>query len=147
MAAAGLWIWVTGLVASPAVGQAADQAAGQNAPAKRSARDGVFTKAQADIGKASFEKTCAQCHAFQPASKSDIYPDLAGDAFLTKWNGRAARDLITLIFTTMPNDGSAFLTEEQSADLAAYILLQNGFPAGELPLKGDASADGITIVK
>lgn len=137
--AAGLLISVTALVAS--------QDAGQAVTAQRSAKDGVFTKAQAEIGKASFDKTCAQCHAFQPSSKSDLYPDLAGDAFLTTWNGRAVRDLITLIFTTMPNDASAFLTEEQSADLTAYILMQNGFPAGEQTLKADASSDGIIIVK
>jgi mono/diheme cytochrome c family protein len=136
--AAAVLLSVTGLVAGPI---------GQDAAQKRTTKDGVFTKAQADTGKASFEKTCASCHSFQPSSKSDVYPDLAGEAFLTKWNGRSARELITLIFTTMPNDGSAFLTEAQAADLAAYVLQQNGFPVGQQPLKADASADGITIVK
>jgi mono/diheme cytochrome c family protein len=135
------------VIAAVVLAGATGVAAGQNTPPKRSARDGVYTKAQADAGKAMFEKTCATCHAFKPWEKSSQNPDLAGDAFLTRWNGRSARELITLIVTTMPNDGSAFLDEKQSVELAAYILQQNGFPPGEQPLPADASADAIAIVK
>ena len=34
----------------------------------------------------------------------------------------------------MPNDGSAVLSEKDAVDLTAYILQQNGFPAGSKPL-------------
>lgn len=121
-------------------------AAGQDPP-QRTAKDGVYTAAQATAGKTLFDSTCANCHQFKPWEKSDLNPDLAGTAFLERWNGKSVRDLSSLIFQTMPNDGSAFLDEKQSVDLTAYILQQNGFPAGEQALAADALAARTTIVK
>ena len=113
----------------------------------RTTKDGVYASAQADRGQAAFETLCSKCHAFAPWEKSGLNPDLAGSAFLEKWNGRPVLDVMTVIYTSMPNDGSAFLTEEQAADLTAYILRQNGFPAGEQPLETGEAARRITIVK
>jgi len=113
----------------------------------RTTKDGVYASAQADRGQATFEKLCSKCHGFAPWEKSDLNPDLAGAAFLEKWNGRPVLDVMTIIYTSMPNDGSAFLTEEQTADLTAYILKRNGFPAGEQPLAAGEAARQITIVK
>src|SRR6187551_3029518 len=73
-------------------------------PPKRTTKDGVYTKTQADTGKVTFDKVCANCHGFAPSPKSNMAPDLGGDAFLTKWSGKTVRDLATLILTTMPND-------------------------------------------
>jgi polar amino acid transport system substrate-binding protein len=117
------------------------------APSRRTTKDGVYTKVQAEAGKADFEKICSKCHAFQPWEKSSLNPDLAGAEFLERWNNRSVLDLMTIIYTQMPNDGSAFLTEAQSADLAAYILQQNGFPVGQDTLKAGPAAGQITIVK
>jgi len=39
------------------------------------------------------------------------------------------------------------LTEAQAADLVAHILEANGFPDGPAPLKYDAAAKSIVIVK
>ena len=36
--------------------------------------------------------------------------------------------------TTMPNDGSAFLDDDQTADITAYMLQANGLPAGDAAL-------------
>jgi mono/diheme cytochrome c family protein len=120
--------------------------AAQNPP-KRTTKDGVYTKTQADTGKVAFDKFCANCHGFAPSPKSTLSPDLAGDAFLTKWSGKTVRDLATLILTTMPNDGSAVLTEEQTADVVAYVLQQNKYPVGGQPLKYDPAMASIAIVK
>ncbi len=49
--------------------------------------------------------------------------------------------MITTIALTMPNDGSATVTDEEAADLVAYILQQNGFKPGKQPLtKATATA-------
>ena len=120
--------------------------AAQDSP-KRTTKDGVYTKTQADAGKTAFDKFCLSCHGFAPSPKSNLSPDLGGDAFLTKWSGKSVRDLATLIMTTMPNDGSAVLTEPQTADVVAYILQQNKFPVGGQPLKYDPTMAAITIVK
>jgi mono/diheme cytochrome c family protein len=116
-------------------------------PPKRTTRDGVYTKTQAEAGKAAFDKFCLNCHGFAPSQKSNLSPDLGGDAFLAKWSGKSVRDLATLILTTMPNDGSAVLTEEQTASVVAYVLQQNKFPVGGQPLKYDPAMASITIVK
>ena len=108
---------------------------------------GIYSKEQAETGKATFDKVCASCHTFKPSEKSKDNPDLGGDAFLSKWDKRALHELATLIYTTMPNDGSAVVTEAETADLVAYILQQNQFPAGSQPFKWDATARKILIVK
>lgn len=116
-------------------------------PPQRTAKDGVYTAAQATAGKTLFDSTCANCHAFKPWEKSELNPDLAGTAFLDRWNGKSVKELASLIFQTMPNDGSAFLDEKQSIELTAYILQQNSFPAGEQALASDDLAARTTIVK
>jgi mono/diheme cytochrome c family protein len=112
------------------------------AAAQKTTNDGVYSKAQADSAKASYNKICADCHAFTVAAKkrpADL--PLGDEPFLKKWNGRSLDELITLIVMTMPNDGSAVVTDAEAVDLVAYILHQNGFPAGPDPLtKSSASA-------
>lgn len=115
--------------------------------ATRTTKDGVYTKAQAEAGKVTFDKLCAACHGFKPWAKSEMNPDLAGDVFLANWTGKTVKDLQTLILTTMPNDGSAMLEEPESVELVAYILAQNGFQVGSTPLGPGATAAAITIVK
>ena len=128
------------------IGLVAATGPGQDPPA-RTTKDGVYTRAQADAGKATFDQVCAKCHAFKPWEKSELNPDLAGEAFLDRWDGKSVKELTSLIFATMPNDGSAFLDEKQSLELTAYILQQNGFPPGEQALAADALAARTTIVK
>jgi mono/diheme cytochrome c family protein len=112
------------------------------ATAQKTTNDRVYSKAQADGAKASFNKLCADCHAFTVAAKkrpADL--PLGDDPFLKKWNGRSLDELVTLIVMTMPNDGSAVVTDAEAIDMVAYILQQNGFPAGPAALtKSSASA-------
>lgn len=103
---------------------------------------GIFTKAQADAAKAQYQKICAECHAFTVAAKKKPRDLPLGDEpFFDAWTGRPVADLVNLIHLTMPNDGSAALSEKEAVDLTAYILQQNGFPAGSKPLaKATAAA-------
>ena len=104
--------------------------------------EGIYTKAQADGDKKQFDKICADCHPFTVAAKKkpkDL--PLGEEPFFEQWTGRPLTELVTLIALTMPNDGSAVVTEEEAVDLVAYILQQNGYPAGSKPLtKETASA-------
>jgi mono/diheme cytochrome c family protein len=108
---------------------------------------GIYSTEQAERGKAIFDKICASCHTFQPSAKSKDNPDLGGEAFLTKWDKKSVHEIATVIYTSMPNDGSAMVSEAETADLIAFILQQNKFPAGAQPFKWDASARKILIVK
>jgi hypothetical protein len=66
---------------------------------------------------------------------------LGDEPFFENWEGRSLDALTTTIVLTMPNDGSGVVTDAEAADLVAYILQQNGFPAGETALtKESASA-------
>jgi mono/diheme cytochrome c family protein len=121
--------------------------AARQTPAARTTRDGVYTKEQATAGKALFDKYCASCHAFKPWEKSDTNPDLGGEPFMANWNGKTVRELLVLIRTTMPNDGSAELTETQTAEVVAYMLQENGYQPGTAALPIGEPAGAITIVK
>ena len=129
-AAASLLAWATALAAVAAPPSAAAEAALQ-----KSTNDGVYSKVQADGAKAQFEKICAECHPFSAAEKKkpkDI--PLGGDTFFQNWTGRALGELTKTIALTMPNDGSAVVSDEEALNLVAFILQKNGFPAGEKPL-------------
>ena len=109
--------------------------------ASRTSNDGVYTRAQADRAKAQFEKMCTDCHAFSTAARKrpgDV--PLGGELFTRAWNGRTLGEMLTTIVMTMPNDGSGEVTETEGVDLVAYILQQNGYPAGASPLTKDAAS-------
>ena len=113
------------------------------------ARDGVYTSAQALRGKAVFDKSCASCHALTPkgpVSSASPGPELAGDAFLTRWSGKPAAHLVKVIVDTMPNDFSMEMTEPIALDLTAYVLQTNKFPDGKAELTAD-TAKTIIIFK
>lgn len=108
---------------------------------QKTTNDGVYTKAQADGAKALYDKVCLDCHPFTVAEKKkpkDI--PLGEEPFIEEWEGRSVRELISIIALTMPNDGSAVVTDEEAADLVAYILQRNNYPAGSTPLTKDAAA-------
>ena len=99
----------------------------QQPPAAQSVWDGVYTLAQAKRG-ALKSGLCTSCHGDSFLGGSA--PELAGDAFLSRWEGRSVADLFDLIRLTMPDDDPGALAREQYADLIAYILAVNKFPEG-----------------
>jgi len=116
---------------------------------QKTVRDKVYSKDQATRGEKKYATLCANCHdpgkAPPPGKKAG--PPLVGEKFLAKWDGRTLGELLTTIATTMPNDGSAFLSDEESADLVAYVLQANGFPDGPAELKPGANSQDVLIVK
>ena len=113
------------------------------AAAPRSARDGVYSKAQATRGKALYEEECAKCHGITLGG-GDGSPDLAGAGFLDRWKGRSVGDLFTYMKKTMPTDDPGHLANRQYTDLVAYLLSSNEFPAGPTDL--DASGPAINEI-
>jgi cytochrome c5 len=109
--------------------------------AQKTTNDGIYTTAQADGAKAQFEKVCAECHSFTVATKKKPKDKpLGDDPFFEEWTGRPVSELVSLIHLTMPDDGSIDVSEEEAANFVAYILQQNGYPAGSAPLNKDSSA-------
>lgn len=112
------------------------------AAGSRSVWDGVFTKEQSARGKSVYLEECAKCHG-ENLGGGEGAPPLAGKDFLKNWNGRTAGDLLALIIKTMPTDDPGNLSHKQYADITAFILNQNEFPAGtkDLDSTPDASKD------
>jgi mono/diheme cytochrome c family protein len=119
--------------------------AGSVAARSRSVWDGTYTKAQAARGKTVYEHTCTRCHGETLLGGDDAKP-LVGEAFLEKWNGQTVGKLFDAIRRTMPDDGPGVLGRRESADVVAYILSANGFPAGQAELENeDAPLNEILI--
>jgi mono/diheme cytochrome c family protein len=114
---------------------------------QKTSRDKVYSKAQADRGSKTFAKVCAACH--DPAKldpKKEKGPELIGEKFIEQWSGKPLSEVMEITLLTMPNDGSAVLSEDETADVIAYILQANGHPEGEADLKYAAGKD-IVIAK
>ncbi|MBU3078599.1 c-type cytochrome [Sphingomonas quercus] len=107
--------------------------------------DGAYSEAQAKRGEAQYTAHCASCHGDNLAG-ADVAPPLAGGGFLSNWSGQSAGDLFTRIKTTMPQDNPGSLGSAAVADVEAYILSKNGFPAGSTELPRDASLLGQTKI-
>jgi mono/diheme cytochrome c family protein len=111
----------------------------------RSVWDGVYTKAQSARGTTVYREECMKCHA-ENLLGGEAGPALAGDDFLSRWNGRTVGDLYGVIRKTMPSDDPGNLASRQYADVVAYILSANNFPAGQKDLERDTEAlSGIRI--
>lgn len=121
--------------------------AGVVAQGQRTSRDRIYSKAQAERGAATWVTRCESCHdpAKLPSGKKGG-PVLIGDPFLAEWENRPLGELLTITQLTMPNDGTASLSEDETADVIAYMLQANGFPAGPADLTFAAGQD-IVIVK
>src|SRR5580700_7879989 len=99
----------------------------------RSVWDGVYTAPQAERGKPLYNQRCGSCHG-DSMSGGETAPPLAGGEFLSNWNGLTAGDLFDRIRTSMPMNAPGKLSREVNADITAYILRFNGFPAGAVEL-------------
>lgn len=113
--------------------------------ASRSVWDGVYTEAQAARGQAAYAQSCGLCHGVGLTGLGEAKP-LTGPEFLSNWNGLTMADLFDRTRTTMPLNKPRSLTKEQYADILAYLLKFDGFPAGssELPARSEMLA-GVTI--
>ena len=104
--------------------------------ASRTAKDGVYSDAQALRGQTVYKDKCASCHGATLGGANA--PPLAGDAFIAVWGGPLS-DLVDKIQNTMPLDDPGKLTRQQSAELVAYMLQASKFPAGRADLGADAA--------
>jgi mono/diheme cytochrome c family protein len=97
----------------------------------------VYTQEQAKRGEAAYAGQCGRCHGAD-LSGGDSVPALAGTDFLSTWNTKTVGDLFDRIRTSMPADKPGTLTREQDADIVAYMLSVNQFPAGKTELGTDS---------
>ncbi|MDA0205612.1 MAG: hypothetical protein O3A53_08335 [Acidobacteria bacterium] len=118
---------------------------------------GVFTSAQAEAGRADYERTCERCHTpsllgrkggpneLPPLTSLSLadqkfighhgfvfVPPLAGKTFLDRWGAKTAAELIARFQITVDDGFFGFenITEETTVNITAYVLQVNGAQAG-----------------
>ena len=101
--------------------------------------DGVYTDDQAKRGADAYGKSCAPCHA-PDLTGLDTAPSLTGGEFNASWNDQTLDDLFERARTTMPADAPGSLTKELYADIVAFILSKDNFPAGPTELAPENAA-------
>lgn len=97
--------------------------------------DGVFTEAQVATGKNVYDNSCKTCHDMR------FYRDI-----LKSYNNQPVLWLWESILGTMPADNPGSLMLDEYTDVIAYILSENGFPAGEAKLDPDNGMDAIKVL-
>jgi len=89
----------------------------------------TFTVGQARRGQTTYQRNCIGCHTAAAYT---------GVAFRRAWAGRSPFELWELIRTSMPQDNPGRLKPGEYADIVAYMLRLNGYPAGSEELPAEA---------
>jgi mono/diheme cytochrome c family protein len=95
---------------------------------RQSVWDGVYTEEQASRGQTPFQQSCARCHGANLAGTFET-PPLVG-RFVPYWAGTTLDVLFDYVSTAMPLDHPGALGPSANADIVAFLLKANGFPAG-----------------
>jgi quinoprotein glucose dehydrogenase len=116
--------------------------------ASRTVWDGIYTEAQAQRGRGFYAEHCASCHGANLEGAE--HRALKGDRFWATWQDTTVERLLTHVSTNMPHseDGSlkGTLGARVYADIVAYILNTNQFPAGTSELS-ETSIAGVRIIR
>ena len=105
----------------------------------QAAKPALYTADQATAGAAVYSQSCAACHGPQlegvaaPALKGAVFGEMATAQSLT------VDSLLDVIVNTMPQSDPGSLKPEDYAAVTAYVLQQNGYPAGTTPLAKGAA--------
>ena len=93
----------------------------------------LYTRAQAEAGRTIYMEQCVTCHGANLHGVAA--PAVAGTEFLkaAKENDWTLEVIRYLVFTMMPLNAGGSLQPEQYADLMAFLLASNCYPAGSAP--------------
>ena len=107
----------------------------------KSIAEGVYTDVQAKRGAAAYDGACSRCHRGDLGGGDG--PALKDDRFNRMFAGQDLKNLYTRIATTMPRGAPGSMADSVYLDILAYIVRENGFPAGpqELGLDGLAGVE------
>ena len=122
---------------------------------QEAAKPSVFTAAQAEAGRISYENSCGKCHAYSllgrtgqdgelppvsglPAAyqefirKSGRVPPFVGKTFLSRWGQKTAAELIARFQVTADDPFFQFegMNDDVVVNITAYVLQRNGAKPG-----------------
>lgn len=110
---------------------AAAQSAHRKVSDSLTTRSGVYTSPQAARGRDVYMGNCRSCHT--PETHT-------GATFNAVWNKRSLADLYAFVRERMPKNDPGTLSDEEYADVVAYLLRMNKMPAGKRELAPDSAA-------
>ena len=107
--------------------------------AAQGSKPALYTADQANAGAAVYARACATCHG--SALEGTAAPALKGQDFATSAAaGNLTVDtLLDVISGSMPQSDPGSLKPDEYAAVTAYILQQNGYPAGATALAADSA--------
>ena len=111
----------------------------QAPPAGNTVWKGVYTDAQAERARQTFESICTQCHTAAPGSATRG-GSVSGEKFMAAFTQKTVGDLLSYVSKNMPNGNGGSLAPSTYNDLVAFILRANGFPAGTAEVTPEAVA-------
>ena len=97
-----------------------------------------FTAAQAERGHLTYAHNCLDCHGSNLDNGEFGGPPLKGLYFARHWEATNVAALFGFMKAKMPPDRPGQLTDDDYADLIAYVLSENGFQPGDKELPPDA---------
>ncbi len=98
----------------------------------------LYTKTQAATGFAKFLGNCAMCHGVHLEGRSA--PALRGPNWANAKADYTVGEVFTVVSQQMPATDPGNLQKAEYEAIMAYILQQNGYPAGPKPLDFDHAA-------
>ncbi|MCU4161863.1 cytochrome c [Acidiphilium sp. AL] len=113
--------------------------------AQAAATKALYTAAQAKQGKAVYSADCASCHGGN--LQGVAAPAIAGKDFLAtaKKDGWTVGVIRTIVTQNMPFNNPASLKPAQYAEVIAYLLASNCYPAGKTAFPEHAPTDFATM--
>jgi mono/diheme cytochrome c family protein len=100
--------------------------------------DGVFSAEQVARGKKAYDISCADCHGENLEGDGKKSPALKGETFFKEWTRKSVHKLVDQTWRTMPPEEPKTLSKALCADVTAFVLAENGFPAGKKEITADA---------
>ncbi|HUO98531.1 MAG TPA: c-type cytochrome [Rhizomicrobium sp.] len=108
---------------------------GGNAPA--------FDHEQVEHGQHLYSESCAKCHGAQ--LEGITAPALSGPAFAPAANSHLTiGGIYQYMATNMPADRPGKMSDQEYADLMAFLLYTNGYDAGDAKLTSEAAQSSTT---
>ena len=114
------------------------------APAASGSPPALYTADQAVAGKQKFADNCSQCHGDNLEGMSG--PALRGKLFAPPKANFHVGDIFTIVSQNMPATQPASLPHDDYVQIMAYILQQNGYPAGSTPLSFEGATTSKTML-
>ena len=105
----------------------------------RTVWDGVYTDAQAERGRASYQQSCAACHREDLRGDSTA-PSLVGESFTFLWGDMEVGELLARMQKLMPSERPGSLPAQTYTDIVAFVLKKNEFPTGGRELSADSDS-------